>query len=300
MLTLFAIPKPFEGHIGVIQENALCSWTRLGISCEVILLGDERGTAEAAARFGFRHVPSVERNAFGTPLVNSVFNRAERASPTSVMCYVNADIILTPDFAHAVRRVFRDRWPALMVGRRWDVVMEGLWDFQASDTEQRLRDRVRRMGRLDPPQAIDYFLYPRGLWSAMPPFAIGRMSWDNWLIYHARALDLPVIDATRAVTAIHQRHDYAHVPNGSTGVQAGPEARRNFELLGGADCIFDVRDSTWVLTRNELKPALAPSHLYRRLRTALLFRPQFRSVVHPLVLILRSIRHALQRRHSHI
>jgi hypothetical protein len=46
MLTIFAIPKPFRGHIGVIQRNAICSWLELRQACEIILLGDDEGTAE--------------------------------------------------------------------------------------------------------------------------------------------------------------------------------------------------------------------------------------------------------------
>ena len=30
MITLFAIPKAFAGRAGVIQRNAIASWTRLG------------------------------------------------------------------------------------------------------------------------------------------------------------------------------------------------------------------------------------------------------------------------------
>ncbi len=45
MLTIFSIPKPFEGHIGIIQRNAIQSWIALS-GCEVILCADEYGTAE--------------------------------------------------------------------------------------------------------------------------------------------------------------------------------------------------------------------------------------------------------------
>ena len=52
MLTIFALPKPFRGHAGVIQRNAIQSWLRLQPACEVILLGDEPGTREVAAQVG--------------------------------------------------------------------------------------------------------------------------------------------------------------------------------------------------------------------------------------------------------
>jgi len=37
MLTLFTIPKAFQGHTGVIQRNAIRSWTLLRPECEIIL-----------------------------------------------------------------------------------------------------------------------------------------------------------------------------------------------------------------------------------------------------------------------
>lgn len=95
MLTLFAIPKSFHGHIGIIQRNAIQSWLHLRPSCEIILLGDDKGTAETAAEFKLRYLSSVVRSQYGTPLVNSVFAEAEKLASYPLMCYVNADSTLT-------------------------------------------------------------------------------------------------------------------------------------------------------------------------------------------------------------
>ncbi len=67
MLTLFAIPKAFRGHINTIQRNAIKSWTLLNPKPEIILLGDDEGTAEVAQEFGLIHIPEVDRNEYGTP-----------------------------------------------------------------------------------------------------------------------------------------------------------------------------------------------------------------------------------------
>lgn len=66
MLTFFTTAKPFEGHSGVIQRNALKSWKLLHPDIEVILFGDDAGSAEIANGLGLRHEPFVERNSFGT------------------------------------------------------------------------------------------------------------------------------------------------------------------------------------------------------------------------------------------
>ena len=62
MLTIFAIPKAFKGHVDIIQRNALKSWTLLQPQCEIILCGDDPGVAEVAGDFGAEHLPDIERN----------------------------------------------------------------------------------------------------------------------------------------------------------------------------------------------------------------------------------------------
>src|SRR5690242_19136057 len=118
MLTIFATPKPFRGHIAVIQRNAIRSWTLLRPACEIILLGDEEGIAETAAEFGLRHISDVARNSFGTPLVSDLFRQAQQLSSRNFFCYVNSDIVLMDDFMEAIRRVAKEKSRFLLVGHR--------------------------------------------------------------------------------------------------------------------------------------------------------------------------------------
>lgn len=98
MLNIFSTPKPFKGLIKVIQTNAIRSWISLHPPCEVILFGNEEGTAEIASELGIRHIPDVERSEYGTPLISSLFRIAQSIGTHELMCYVNADIILMNDF----------------------------------------------------------------------------------------------------------------------------------------------------------------------------------------------------------
>ena len=61
MITFFTTAKPFVGHSGVIQRNALKSWTLVHPDAEVILFGDETGGAIAAKELGIRHEPHTEK-----------------------------------------------------------------------------------------------------------------------------------------------------------------------------------------------------------------------------------------------
>jgi hypothetical protein len=73
-----------------------------------------------------------------------------------------------------------------------------------------------------------------------------------------------VVDATRAVMAIHQNHDYAHIPDGVEGAWKGPEAQRNLALAGGYEHVFTLSDATWLLTPRWLVPALTREHRRQR------------------------------------
>jgi len=287
MLTIFSIPKPFEGHIGVIQTNAIQSWVRLGPACEVILLGDEEGVAEAALRLGVRHIPEIERNEYGTPLVNSVFDSAQTASNYQLMCYVNADIILMSDFLPAIRLV--QKQPSLLIGRRWDIDLKEPVDFNSRDWEAQLQGNIQTRGVLHGSFGIDYFVFPRGFYGDIPPFAIGRTGWDNWLVYRARSLGASVIDATRVITIVHQNHDYSHHLMGKIDVWKGPEAERNRKLVGGNERAFGINHATHILTRQGTKRALSIEHLCYRLSAIPALIPYLRFLSLPLSLPLRAL-----------
>jgi len=256
-VTVFAVPKPFRGHIGVIQRNAIGSWLRLGPNCEVVLFGDEEGTAEAARELGARHVPTVERNEFGTPLLSSVFAQAGALAQEGALCYANCDIVLLDDFVPSLRRVQARRSRYLMIGQCWDGMLDRPVDFDDGRWQARLRELLTTT-ELRHKWSIDYFAFPNGLYGDVPPFAIGRAWFDNWLVWRARELGAAVVDATAAVTAIHQRHDYGHVPGGQDWAYKGPEATENFRIGGSLGRVGSTRDATYVLTRRRFRRRPSP------------------------------------------
>lgn len=287
MLTVFTIPKPFRGHVGVIQNNAVQSWLLLRPEPEVILFGNDEGIAEAAHRLGAHHIPDIECNEFGTPLLDSVFGIAQDKAKYPIVCYANADIILLSDFLPAIRQVQKQSF--LLVGQRWDTDIKEPADFKKPDWEANLRTRVTREGKLHPPSGIDYFVFPRGLYRNIPPFAVGRTAWDNWLIYQARAMKAPVIDATKVVTAIHQNHDYSHNAAGSASVWKGPESKRNVELMGSMDRAFTLDHATLLLTPRGIRRALQPRYLYFRLEAVPVLFPRLHCFSKPMRALTRLI-----------
>lgn len=244
MLTLFTTAKPFRGHIGTIQRNALRSWTLLHPDVEVILFGDDEGSAEVARELGIRHEPDVERTKFGAMRLDSMFGKAQELARHDVLCYVNCDIILMSDFRRAVERVRAKYERFLMVGRRWDTRITGSIDFGALEWAEKTRDFALSSNHRRDQWWIDYFAFSRGLYGEVPPLAVGRRAWDNWLMWKGLDSGVPVVDASRAVVAVHQNHDYNHHPQGAKGIWEGEESKRNFGLAGGWAHIRTISDAT--------------------------------------------------------
>ena len=265
MLTLFSCPKPFLGPFNVIQRNAIQSWQRLGSEVEVILMGDDQGTSEVAKEFGIHHIPDIARNPFGTPLIRSLFDRAQEKARYDRLCYVNADIILMSNFIRAIKRVIVEMPQSLMVGRRWNLDLKEPVDFSAN-WEEWLLTEVAHRGKLCYHFVIDYFVYPKGIWGDIPPFAVGRPGWDIWMLYRAHCLNIPMVDLTKMVSVVHQNHDYSHHPEGWTGAMKGKEAKQNMALSGGI--AYSLLDAQYCLTEKGLKrrvtPYYSPFYLYQR------------------------------------
>ena len=272
MLTLFSVPRPFSGHYGVIQRNAIKSWTLLRPMPEIILLGTDQGTSEIAQEFGVRHVPELEYNEKGRPRADSMYREAERVSQQPLVCIVNADIILMNNFMWAVEQVSGLQRPFLMVGQRSNLDVTQALDFE-SDWESDLNQRMFDIGQMGPRTGEDYILSPKGFFGEIPPFVMGHSYMDGWLLYTARRKGADLIDATESVTAIHQNHGYTHIEKNLQGEIVDPQTKINEMLAGGSAHMLIMRDRTHILTPRGLKPARDCWRLWRLLRTSLVLYP---------------------------
>ncbi|MBN2044452.1 MAG: hypothetical protein JW757_05475 [Anaerolineales bacterium] len=240
-LTIFTAPKPFvDAHITIIQRNALRSWQMLGADVDVILYGNDSGIGEAAAEFGFGHVPDVAANQQGVPYLNDMLARTRALSASPVLAVVNTDILLFQNFAENARLALETLGDFMLVGRRWDLDITEELDFDPQ-IESRLKMDTQTRGQLKSPTASDYFIFSRTVLNEIPNFTIGRAGWDSWMIYHALQQPWPVLDATREIFIVHQNHDYSHLPNGQPHYRH-PESERNVALGGGDRNMYDQTD----------------------------------------------------------
>jgi hypothetical protein len=255
VLTLFTTAKPFLGHSGVIQRNALRSWSLLHPDVEVILFGDEEGAAEVAGKLGVRHEPLVERHDSGLKRIDYMFDRAQEIARHDVLCYVNCDIILLPEFCEAVRHVSDTYAAFLMVGRRWDTEIARPVNFSNSGWSHEIRQVALKTNDRRDGWWIDYFCFSRKLYHRqIPAFVIGRVCWDNWLVWKAIDSGAAVVDASSLVFAVHQNHGYSYHPMGKQGIWTDELSKRNFTLAGGWRHLRTIGDATTRLTANGIKP----------------------------------------------
>ena len=254
MITFFTTAKPFRGRNGVIQRNALKSWTLADPNAEVILFGDEEGAAETARDLGIRHVAEVEHTPEGPKVLRSFFDAAQRMARHDMMCYANCDIVLMDDLGAAVRNVAAAGKKFLMVGRRWDTNVTGPIAFEEASWKTKLTEQAHVKGDQQSGDWIDYFVFRRGFYlGKLPKLVIGRVHWDQWLVWKAREMGAMIVDASDAVTAVHQNHDYGYHPAGKIGVWTDAMSRRNYELAGGRWHLRTIDDATHVMGSSGLQ-----------------------------------------------
>lgn len=225
-IVFFSTPKPWIGHIDVIQRNAIRNWLRQKPHA-IVLFGDEQGTAEICSEFGLIHHPELKRTEYGTPIISEVFNDVHKiTNPADILVYINTDILFSKDgaFIETIRSCDKCFSGYLAItGRSHCEYTEELI------TEEDWQDHYRFAETHTPAwhYGVDIFAFRHGFVKNMPPFALGRGKWDNWIVGDTLSRGLPLVDLSESVYTFHQAHDYAHLPESVAKHKAwGPEGYR--------------------------------------------------------------------------
>ncbi|MCO5558361.1 hypothetical protein L7F22_011942 [Adiantum nelumboides] len=117
-LTIFTAPHSFSNSSDDPQYQALLSWLQLQPIPKVVLLGNDPSFYSVSQQLcGEVSVePSIDHNMWGTPLVHSMFARAQQAD-TDLSMVVNTDVFLFQDVMEAMHRVhgIHEKW--VLVGK---------------------------------------------------------------------------------------------------------------------------------------------------------------------------------------
>ena len=141
---------------------------------------------------------------------------------TDLLAFVNADVLLGPDFVLAALGCFAH-------GPTREVVMVGMREDCGHEGKSNLQDVAGRPGddpftavkstfncTPHPPTGKDYFVFSRGFWDrkgGLPPFGIGwkqGAAYDNFLMEVALHHGV-VVDASAVVGALHINHPKLHL-----------------------------------------------------------------------------------------
>ena len=124
--------------------------------------------------------------------------------------------------------VLAEQRRSLIVGECWDVGVDeeiAEDDFAVDSSWERTPPSARLNRSVSPggPDAIDFFVFRKGTIGPLPDFTVGRPGWDNWMIWYARSVGMPVVDISPStlrrapVARVFARSESARFEVGGTG-----------------------------------------------------------------------------------
>lgn len=249
-MIIFTVPKPFKGEFDIIQRNAIDSWLSFKPKPKILLLGNEEGILAIAKQKQLIQIKDIKKNKYGTPLVNDIFAQAQKDSNKEVFMYINTDVVLLESPVPTIALLTKKFEKFLAVGRRYEIQIKKRMNCveikQMAGTSD-LRQKNNSW--------MDYFIFTRGVFDSVPPFAIGKTFWDKWLVWNTLQQNIPTIDITDQLFAIHQSHSYSM--NSKTNIKTvwtGEEALENLRLAGGWSHSATVGEASIKLTKDTIYP----------------------------------------------
>lgn len=241
MITIFSIPKAFKGHTGIIQENAINSWTKIK-GVEIVLFGDDPGVKDFSHKNNILNIENIEKNNSGTPLVSDAFKQIRDLASNRIIMYSNADIIYLDDLSRLIKKINDIKFEKFVAcGQRYDLDFVSRIVFD-DNWKKRIHSRLKKAD-LHSRSGLDYFIFDKDNLFDFPELAVGRPGWDNWFLYKSRKCRLKLVDLTKSVLAIHQNHESIYKPYDQ-------ESLENKKNIGGYYHMATLNDANWKIIVN--------------------------------------------------
>ena len=232
ILTLFTTFKNSYSK-SYIHKNTIRNWGLMSPNIIPVLFADMNASTSVVdyARQRKWHIfPIPKKSKGGIPILRHMFLEAQKLFETAFYGYANGDILFDKgltDTLHGLIRLKKNLTDILIVGKRKN------WGIKRQQNVAVLEEigKYAKSSQLFMACAQDYFISTRDgyPWSTIPDFVVGRVGYDNWLVVTALTRRIPLVDATRTITALHQT-DAGGVLEGST---ATVESMLNKQLIGG-------------------------------------------------------------------
>ena len=201
ILTLFATFKQSRRK-SYIHRNTIRNWGLLSPDVLPVLFVKLKAPSDIVDNAHKRkwHIfPVPRRSESGIPVLSdySLFD--------TFYAYANNDILFDrnlTDTLYELIRLKKNLTNLLVVGRRRN------WKINSQQSVSKLDEigHYAKSAKLFNIDAQDDFISIRNgyTWSTIPDFVVGRKSYDNWLAATAVAKEIPLVDATATITALHQ------------------------------------------------------------------------------------------------
>ena len=253
-IVIFTSPKPRNDQTEAVQIAAFRSWRRAFPKATILLYGDVASWKEEMDSLVMQAAGPLVKGMAGGEVICDMFQDASKRGVGQLLLYLNSDILLDDSAAHVVEKLQDRPGPWLGSARRWCLPR---WSEVTPTSESEWRgffSRADRSGIWGEACALDMFLFCGLSFQSMPPFFIGHRGWDNWMIYHARALRIPVIDMSDEMRVIHCDHDYSYAKgNTAPGRRDGPLEEENLKMLGGEERLFHLGHATHELSHGTVR-----------------------------------------------
>ena len=290
-MILFSSPKPRREDTEAVQISAFRSWRRIFPKARILLFGDGDTWESFARDEGLELVGPLPLGAEKGEVIQFLFEKVSVLAGDEIAMYLNSDILLDSSAPAAIASLESLPAPWLASARRCCL---GEWVGPALEKEedwQEFYERARKEGVFGEACAMDMFLFRKLSFQMMPPFLIGHRGWDNWMIYHARSQNIPVIDISAGMRVIHCDHDYSYAKgNSAPSRRDGPLEEANLQMLGGEERLFHLGHATHELRSETLFRRAGWSMRQRNIELWCIMHPEYdwwvrilKRLLHPVI-----------------
>ncbi len=274
MITIFSTPKNFTNEFTKIQKNAFLNWRSLSKKIEIIIMGNSLGAESEAKKIGAKYIKEIESSKDGIPTIPGLFKTAEKNSTNDILCYVNSDILFPKNFLETIKILKMYNRKYLAVGHRWDLNVNELIDFSNSDDSNNFWSYAKEKSKKHSCTGIDYFIFKKGTFNKIPKLVIGRIGWDNWLLWKARNKRIPLIDISDNVFTIHQNHSYNYKSyKNHADLLSSNDAIHNIKITG--ENALNLLDSNYHIVSSNIKRKKSKEFRMRNLGKLPIIFPEY-------------------------
>eukprot|EP00049_Salpingoeca_infusionum_P003055 m.62850 g.62850 ORF g.62850 m.62850 type:complete len:879 (+) comp11928_c0_seq4:318-2954(+) len=170
---------------------------------------------------------------FGVPQLDCVFDHMQNVSQSEAFIYANTDIMFMPELYSVVSSLFKAYGHTFFgVGKRIDVqtspsvgLLSTMGDSACDLNLQRcstalnnIWDPLLQFSLNHNRNGIDFFLFSRQHRIKLPPFLVGRIEWDQWLLLSQIAdRTITTVEVSDALRVLHIKHGVSKASHSKDG-----------------------------------------------------------------------------------